>query len=108
LWGFGHQDYEQIMRGNLYDVTRTVALEARINLLLQPSGRQNTQASVNVRYEVTRTVHIANATQKYYEPVSDAISFTSRSMAAFPGLGRSTECRANGALEREVLDALAS
>lgn len=101
------QTYEQIVYGNIYDVTRTVGLNGAINVLFERLGRQSTRASVNAQYEVTRTANISNTpTGRFYAPIKDSVSFSSHSQGTLPGPGRATQCVATGQLEREVLAAI--
>lgn len=102
----GHQVYEQLLRGNIYDVQRDLGLQATIDIKLQRQGRRHTQAVVGAQYQLTRTVQISNATHRPYEPVTDTITLSTRSQAAFPGLESATRCVATGRLEREVLAVL--
>lgn len=102
----GHQAYEQLMRGNIYDVRRDLGLQATIDIKLQRQGPRRTQAVVGAQYRLTRTVRISNATQRPYEPVVDTITLSTRSQASFPGLESATRCVATGRLERDVLAVL--
>lgn len=99
----GHQVYEQLMRGNLYDVDRRLTLGATVNVMLRPDGRNRTRITVNTQYQLTRTVHIGNLADRHDEPVSDTIAFTTGSRGTFPGVGQATQCIATGQLEREIL-----
>lgn len=102
----GHQRYEQLMRGNIYDVQRDLRMQATIDVKLQRQGRGQTQAVVGARYQLTRTVQVSNATQRPYEPISDTITLSSRSKASFPGQESATQCVPTGRLERGVLAVL--
>lgn len=101
-----HQVYEQLMRGNLYEVDRRLELGGTINVMLQHAGRNQTRVTVNSLYRLTRTVHVGNVAGRYYEPVSDTITFTTSSRGTFPGLEQATQCIANGQLEKEILGML--
>ncbi len=98
-----HETYEQLMSGNLYDLDRSMELQGTVNVLLERIDRSHTRATIQARYDLTRTVHIANVAGKYYEPVSDTISFTTHSAGTFHGFGRATQCVATGQLEYEVM-----
>lgn len=98
-----HQVYEQLMRGNLYDVDRRLTLGGTVNVMFRRDGRNRTRITVNTQYQLTRTVQIGNVTGRHYEPVSDTIAFTTGSRGTFPGFGQATQCIATGQLEREIL-----
>lgn len=102
-----HTAYEQVMDGNVWDVVRDMHMDTLVNIRLQRAGRNQTHASLEARYELTRHLKFHNATHKPYEPIVDTISFTSLSKGHFPnGIGRSTECVATGQLEKEILNAI--
>ena len=102
----GHQVYEQLMRGNLYEVDRRLELGGAINVIFQRDGRNRTRVTVNTLYQLTRTIHVGNVVGRHYEPVSDTIAFTTSSRGTFPGFEQSTQCIANGQLEKEILGLL--
>lgn len=102
-----HQSYEQIVYGNLYDVDRAMEVAGTINVLFKASGARSTRAQVNAHYVVTRTVSLGNTpTGRFYAPIKDTVAFSSGSAATLPGPGRSAQCVATGALERDVLAAI--
>ncbi|MFA5663704.1 hypothetical protein [Castellaniella sp.] len=104
----GQQTYEQLMRGNIYDVNRRMALLSTVQVHLDAVGKAQTRASVQVEYKLTRTVQIRNATQRDYPAITDTIAFTSKAQGRFPGFDKATRCVATGQLEREILNALQS
>lgn len=101
-----HSAYEQLMRGNIWDVTRDMHMDAIVDVQLRPVGGDRTVATLGARYRLTRTVTLSNATDRHYEPIIDTVTFTSGSKGRFPGNERATECVATGALEREILDSI--
>ncbi len=101
-----HEDYEQLMNGNVYDVSRDMQLDNTIQLQLQALGQRQTLARVNVLYQLSRHVQMASPSQKSYPAISDTINFSSNSTGRFPGFEKATSCVATGAQERAILDLL--
>jgi hypothetical protein len=84
-----------------------MALEGRINFILEDLGPSRTRATANTRYVVTRTVQSRRADGRGATPPhSDTIGFNSGQQAEFPPLGgaQPLACRPTGKLETEVLD----
>ena len=104
----GRQIYEIMDPSGLFRVDRKMSLEGRINLVFEALSPNQTRVTANTRYVVQRQQVIQNAAHVIPYTSSDSISFNSGNKASFPAGsdGRSAECVATGALEREVLSAI--
>lgn len=88
---------------NLIQLNRQLALDGRINLILQAKTPNQTLVTANVKYVLNRKID-AVGTVSGRQFIQDSISFTSRDSAVFPG--SNTSCKANGKLEQLLLDTI--
>lgn len=101
------QTYEVMQGGLLYQVSRKMEVEGRVNLIFEDTGDNKTKVTANTRYLVKRDI----TSTQHGGPTgrsSDSISFNSGSSSAFPATadGRATECVSTGALEAAILSAV--
>ncbi|RCK24713.1 hypothetical protein [Thalassospira lucentensis] len=98
-----HASYE-ILTDTIYVVNRNMALEGRVNIVLEELEDTKTLATVNTRYVLTKSGTISNL-QGQSAPFSDTIYFNSGGQGSFPNPGNTqqTTCMANGQLERELI-----
>jgi hypothetical protein len=99
--------YESTNGTNLFQTQRTMTLEGRVNLIFQATTPRETTVTANTRYSMTRT----NVTQMLGNPFpqtkTESVAFNAGQPGTFPGSGTSTvTCRANGDLERTILDSI--
>lgn len=94
------QRYAMVMGTGARAVDRTLALEGRVNVILEEVSGTVTRVTVNVRYVLTRHIRVEGppATDSM-----DSISFTSGGRASFAGADVGTTCQATGTLEKELL-----
>ena len=98
------QNYEVMQGGMLYQVSRKMDVEGRVNLIFEDMGNNKTKVTANTRYLVKRGI----TTMQPGGPTghsSDSISFNSGGSSSFPAAadGRATECVSTGALEAAIL-----
>ena len=86
------------------NVSRTMELEGRINLVLTESLPKATSIRVNIRYVVTKTNRYRGTTVAYRDSHSETLSFSSGEVASFPEAD--TRCVATGELERDILGSI--
>ncbi|WP_152986915.1 hypothetical protein [Bordetella bronchiseptica] len=96
------QTYEVMQNGQYGQVHRQMDLDGRVNLIFESIGKNATRVSANTKYVATKTV----TSPTHAGMLKDSISFTSGNGATFRG-AFPTECRATGALEQQILDAVA-
>lgn len=107
-----HSVYDAREGATIFSVERSMKLDGRANLILEEVSPTNTRVSVNVRYDVTRSVisrpqltlisHIGTVGASSV----NSIQFNSGFRAAFaPAAGQSvgTTCQSSGTLERQLL-----
>jgi len=97
------EHYEIMSRSNLYRVTRSMALEGRVNLILEEVSANVTRVTVNTRYVLTRRL-VYTGVNGASTSDSDVINFGSGEKATFEG---GTICQPTGALESQVLALIA-
>lgn len=104
------QQFYEIMNpgAGLFHLNRTMALEGRVNLIFEEASASSTRVTASTRYVVTRTVTAQNVAHAGTQTKTDTITFTTGSGTSFPNTiaGQSSECVANGNLEREILSAI--
>lgn len=98
------QTYEVMQGGMLYQVSRKMDVEGRVNLIFENTGDNKTKVTANTRYLVKRDITVT----QHGGPTrrsSDSISFNSGGSGSFPAAadGRATECVSTGALEAAIL-----
>lgn len=100
----GSQQYE-VMNGNgLFFLDRRMQLEGRVNLIFEEVSPTSTRVTASTRYVINRSQTVRNVEGRS-QSNSDSVSFNTGGGAAFAANadGRSTECLATGAIEREIL-----
>lgn len=101
------QNYEVLEAGRLLKVDRSMALEGRVNLVLEAPAARRTRATVSAQYAVTRTVSVETVGGGAPPPPrSHTITFMSGEVGTFPAEGNAptVACRSSGALENELLE----
>ncbi len=101
--------YEAIVPAGLLvargTMQRSMALEGRVNLVLEEDGPTRTRVTANVQYVLSRRL---TATGQYggSSQQVDTASFTSRSVGEFASAGSQPplRCRSTGEIERQVLE----
>lgn len=91
--------YEITSGTTLYGVTRSMALEGRVNIILEEVSSTVTRVTVNTRYVLTRRL-VYTAVGGASTSDTDVITFGSGERATFDG---GTVCQSTGALEGQVL-----
>lgn len=108
-----YQEYEVMTNGiggELWLVKRKMSLEGRINLIFEATTKNQTRITANTRYVVIKDIQLFSpgrsiagmngSTVNFH----DSISFNSGNEAVkFTG-NSPTECKATGALEKEILE----
>jgi hypothetical protein len=95
--------YETMVNGMLCRVDRSMSLEGRINIIVQPDG-DTTRVSVNVRYVLTKKSQFLPV-MGYPPPLSvETIQFDSKGSQVAYQAG--TTCGPTGLLESEILSIL--
>jgi len=103
------QDYQFMnSQGALFNVNRTLSLDAAIKLILEDIGRGQTRVTVSTHYVVRRQGRVQQVRGPQAFNYADVISFDTGERASFPRSvsGQGTECIANGNLERAVLSVI--
>jgi len=100
-------DYEMMIDGTLIYATRRMDLDGRVNLIFEEIDGQTTKVTANAKYVVKRDVTIRDGLGNS-RSASDSTSFngngsgTLQQTRALEG----AECRANGNLERDILQTI--
>lgn len=98
------QRYEQLEGVQLFNVHRQMALEGRLNVVVESLAARRTRVSVHAQYQVTRT--LVATPWEGGDPLraEHRLTFTTGESASFPPGGTTpTTCRGTGALEDDVL-----
>ncbi len=96
-------DYELMTGKEIVSIARQMALDARIVVTAAPVGITETRLTARAQYTLSRTMHIRD-TQGGVQTFAHLTRFTSDQDGTCPG---AVGCRATGALEADVLAALA-
>ena len=102
------QNYEVMDPGRgLFFIDRRMSLEGRVNLVFEEVTPSQTRVTVNTRYVVNRQRIVRSTVNNFPQTLNDSLSLNSGGVASFPTGpdGKTSECAATGALEREVLAA---
>jgi hypothetical protein len=83
-----------------------MALEGRVNLIFQATTPRETTVTANTRYSVTRTQVVQMVGNNFPQTRTESIAFNAGQPGAFPGSANNVTCRANGDLERTILDSI--
>lgn len=97
-----HMNYE-IMSDNLYNLNREMALEGRLNVIVQSVTDKTTSVSVNTKYVLTRTTTVRDMQGRVSVAKADA-NFNTGQTGTFPGNPQSLFCASTGKLERDIID----
>lgn len=98
------QQYEITGRKGLYAVDRRMALEARIQVVLNEAGANKTRARAKVHYTLTKTILVRRVGAGGGDTTRDRVEFDSSDAGVFQVGGKDgTVCRATGRLEAEAL-----
>lgn len=98
------QQYEILGKKGVYAVDRRMALEAKIQVVLNEAASARTRARAQARYTLTRTILVRRAGAAGGDTIRDKVEFDSRGAGVFQVGGRDgTVCRATGKLEAEAL-----
>jgi hypothetical protein len=91
----------------LLNITRSVSLEGRFNVVVQKINNTSTIVSVNGRYIVTKDINTDSTAPQFFRggTMKDTINFNSKGCERFPGAGNfeGTECCSKNKLESDVL-----
>lgn len=102
-----YQVYEILSRDMIFRITRRMSLDGRINLIFEPIGEDQTKATANIRYAVTKKVSATPITGGYPSSFEDTVTFNTGSGASFPSKDdEGTHCVSTGKLERDILSAI--
>jgi hypothetical protein len=106
-WDFaaakGQQDYMTTDGSHIFAFDRRMALEGRINVILEEVSTDSTRITVNTRYALRKTILARNAVGGASTgSKDDSVTFSSGGSATFPG-GSPTTCAATGELESQLL-----
>jgi hypothetical protein len=97
------QRYEVVTNNQLVGVDRTMKLEGRVNIIVQPEETSKTRVVVNVRYLVTKEAKAYDVgTGRRLDTHVETINFDSGGSGQFSA-GSPTSCRPNYLLESEIL-----
>lgn len=95
----------EIMEGMfLFQVSRKMNLDGRINIILQEIEKNQTLVNVNTKYIISKEATILQAGKVIPTHLNDTISFNTNYEASF-SQGQ-TRCVSNGKLENEILSLL--
>ncbi len=109
-----NQEFEALVEGELFVVTRKMVLEGRMNLIFEEIGENKTKISAMAQYILTNTQTnrqisaIIDTNEKGtmdadLEEVSEAINFNSNGSASFRTTIANAKCQPTGKFERDVL-----
>jgi hypothetical protein len=98
------QTYE-VMTDNLYFIERTMALDGRMNIVVQANGAGATNITVNTRYVLTRNQKVTSAAGGFPQNFSHSINMNTGQGSSFPTSSSlpPLQCVPNGTFESEVL-----
>lgn len=97
-----HQRYEIAGKKGVYVVDRKMALEARIQLVLEEAGAHRSRARAKGYYTLTRTLSVRKTGSAGGDTTTGAVRFESDASGVFH-VGGGTVCRATGRLEADAL-----
>jgi len=101
------QEYEIAGRKGVYAVDRRMALEAKIQVVLNDAGANKTRARAKAYYTLTKTIYVRKVGTAVTDTVSDKVEFDSAKPGIFQVGGKEgTVCRATGKLEEKALSLL--
>ncbi|MDR6521795.1 hypothetical protein J2789_004485 [Variovorax paradoxus] len=97
-------EYEMMLDGTLIAVSRRMDLDGRVNVIFEEVDPQTTKVTANARYVVKRDVTIRDM-RGNSRSTSASTSFNGNGNGTLPQARalEPAECRANGELEREIL-----
>ena len=98
-----YQQYEIMDKNGLFQFTRRMNLEGRMNIIIEEIDANQTRVTANTRYVVTKSGSSTNAGEGIPRSFSDTITFNSGQKGTFP---QGTICQCNGNFEQEVLSLL--
>lgn len=97
-------DYEIMSdKLDLYQVRREMALEGRVNVIVQPVTDKTTSVSVNTKYVLTRTTTARDVEGRVNVAKADA-NFNTGQTGTMPGYPQSLSCSSTGKFERDIID----
>lgn len=98
--------YELKGPDGLYVAERKMSLEGRMNLILESLSPEQTRATVNTRYVVTRYTQSRRVDLPVGNSNTDTIAFNAGQRGEFPKRGPTepVACQSTGKLEADVLD----
>lgn len=97
-----HQSYEIAGKKGLYVVDRKMALEAKVQLVLDEAGANRTRARATGYYILSRTLSVRKIGTANGDTTTDSVRFESDTPGTFQ-VGGGTVCRATGKLEADAL-----
>jgi hypothetical protein len=103
-----HQNYEVMNANGLFQISREMKLEGRVNLIFEEISKNSTRVTANTKYVLERSINARNLANNF--PITDhkSISFNTGNSALFPAGndGRATKCISTGSLETDILNAI--
>ncbi|MPT11142.1 hypothetical protein [Comamonas sp.] len=99
------QQYEIMVSPHLFNISRQMNLDGRMNLVFEEVEQGKTRVSANTRYVVERKFVVVPISNGIPQSMADSVSFNTGTRGAFQLTrdGQGTECIATGTLEQEVL-----
>ena len=94
------ETYETTQNGMLFRVSRQMALDGRMNLIIEELSPGQTQVSANTRYVLTKDFRVWDVQNRMHSD-SETINFNGGSVGTFSS---GTQCKSTGEFERIVLD----
>jgi hypothetical protein len=101
----GSMDYEATNGSFLVQIRRTMALEGRVNLIFQSTGKNETTVTANARYSVARVSTIRSLTDGSQRVDNDTVAFNGGQSGVISNSSGVT-CYATGELERAILQSI--
>jgi hypothetical protein len=97
-------EYEVTDGSSLAIIKRSMALEGRVNLIFQSTGKGETTVTANTRYSISRTSSVAPI-GGYPRLSNDSVAFNGGQSGVIPNSSGVT-CYATGELERSILESI--
>src|SRR5579883_799529 len=91
--------YETFVNNALLAHQRKVSLDGRMNIVVEPAGKAESNVTVNTRYVLSIT-YVERDIEGHTANLSNTISFNSGGS----GQGQTITCRPNGEFEKQVLE----
>jgi len=98
-----YERYEVVEGINLFIIDRKMALEGRVNLIVQELPQNQSQISANTKYVVSKTF-TSKDSRGFTHSVTDTVTFNTGQGSTFPN--SPVECYSTGELEATILGLL--